>query len=515
MRKDSSEKKNYIAAISAMTALCLLLSLITGAESAYAIVEEASEELTIGGVPVVVQWDNLLLTAIAIFFVVLFTMQRKKAIKASLSDHSLEMGNITFFKQRLEKELVKGNAEAYYIYYIGFENGYVRRFCGTEDFMLWMQHLATVITDNVKTAEGDFSARVSDGSFAAAVKCDCEQSAEEWIEKVLELAADFEGAMFIGAKPRIYGGMCRAGVEGIGTETLLYTAQQFFIHAEEEGRHYVCGDSDIARKHEEHRLIAKDAVAAIKRGEFKIYMQPVVTADGGAFAGAEALTRWDHPQRGLLMPGSYVEALADVGIIGELDYYVFEQVCAFLEKWEKTSLKNMHLSCNFTRLIIGNKDFADRVIQIANRYKFERKRAIIEITEDTMIRSAKTAMRNITELREAGFRFSLDDFGSGCTSFADMMEYPFSLIKVDRNIVMSGVTESKRRIIKDLITMCHDMGKAVICEGVETEEQLEMVKLAGGDFVQGFYFYKPMPAEEAERIMKGTLPQLCDEHGFI
>ena len=107
MRKDSSEKKNYIAAISAMTALCLLLSLITGAESAYAIVEEASEELTIGGVPVVVQWDNLLLTAIAIFFVVLFTMQRKKAIKASMSDHSLEMGNITFFKQRLEKELSK------------------------------------------------------------------------------------------------------------------------------------------------------------------------------------------------------------------------------------------------------------------------------------------------------------------------------------------------------------------------------------------------------------------------
>ena len=107
MRKDSSEKKNYIAAIPAMTALSLLLSLITGAESAYAIVEEASEELTIGGVPVVVQWDNLLLTAIAIFFVVLFTMQRKKAIKASMSDHSLEMGNITFFKQRLEKELAK------------------------------------------------------------------------------------------------------------------------------------------------------------------------------------------------------------------------------------------------------------------------------------------------------------------------------------------------------------------------------------------------------------------------
>ena len=242
---------------------------------------------------------------------------------------------------------------------------------------------------------------------------------------------------------------------------------------------------------------------SIRNGEFKVYLQPVVSTADGVIAGAEALTRWEHPIKGLLMPGRYIGLLTETGTVGELDFYVFGQVCALLEKWRNTPLENMYLSCNFTRVTIATEDFAARIKETAAAYSFDHSRLVIEITEDTMLKYAETAIRNINELTEEGFRFSLDDFGSGYTSFSDLRNYPFSMIKIDKDILLGGVTEEGSHLMRDLTAMCHDMGKGVVCEGVETEEQLKLVSTAGADYVQGFYFYRPLPAAECEKVMVG------------
>lgn len=447
------------------------------------------------------KWDGVFFAAIALVFMLLLIIQKKKTVKAGMRDESLGMGNESFFRYSFEKNIKERLRPLYYIFYIGIDSDYVNRFYGTEDFRAVMMHTAQVISDNL--TKGDIAARVSDGGFGAAHRCSDDGNAAAWIEKIMDTLSDFSGVVSADRKPDLYCGICRAAVGKGDADSLLRIAQQCFLQAEEEERPYIYYNSDILKKREERQLLIKNTVMSIRNGEFKVYLQPVVSAADGIIAGAEALTRWEHPSEGLLMPGRYIGLLTETGTIGELDFYVFGQVCGLLEKWRNTSLEDMYLSCNFTRVTIGTEDFAERIKKTAAAYSFDHSRLVIEITEDTMLKYAKTAIRNIKELVEEGFRFSLDDFGSGYTSFSDLRDYPFSMIKIDKDIILGGVTEEGSRLIRDLTAMCHDMGKGVICEGVETEEQLKLVSTAGADYVQGFYFYRPLPAAVCEKVMAG------------
>ncbi|MGN0726690.1 MAG: EAL domain-containing protein [Anaerovoracaceae bacterium] len=449
------------------------------------------------------KWDGVFFAAVALVFIILLIRQKKKTFNAGMRDEGLGMGNDSFFRYSFERNIKEKLRPLYYIFYIGIDSDYVSEFYGTEDFRSVMMHTAHVISENL--TKGDIAARVSDGGFGVAHRCNNDDGAISWIEKITDELSDFSGIVAADRKPDVYCGICKATVGKGDADSLLRTAQQCRIYAEKEERPYIYYNSDILKKHEERQLLIKNTVMSIRNGEFKVYLQPVVSTADGVIAGAEALTRWEHPIKGLLMPGRYIGLLTEMGTIGELDFYVFGQVCALLEKWRNTPLENMYLSCNFTRVTIATEDFAARIKETAAAYSFDHSRLVIEITEDTMLKYAETAIRNINELTEEGFRFSLDDFGSGYTSFSDLRNYPFSMIKIDKDILLGGATDAGSCLIKDLTAMCHDMGKGVVCEGVETEEQLKLVSTAGADYVQGFYFYRPLPAAECEKVMAGDI----------
>lgn len=241
---------------------------------------------------------------------------------------------------------------------------------------------------------------------------------------------------------------------------------------------------------------------AIRNGEFRMYLQPVVSAKTGRIVSVESLSRWAHPEKGMLYPGSYIGRMEKKSAVAELDFFIFEEACRLLERWKKKG-RRASLSCNFTRITIDHRKFLRRLTDIAGKYDFDYGSLILEITEDVMENDKEAAFANISRCREMGFRIALDDAGSGCTSFSDLKDYAIDIVKIDRTILYGAEQEKGFGLLKGMIELAHSMGMEIQCEGVETEEQAKLLRRLGCDYMQGYYFYRPMPIAAAERILQG------------
>lgn len=227
-------------------------------------------------------------------------------------------------------------------------------------------------------------------------------------------------------------------------------------------------------------------VSAIEKKEFKTYVQKIVDAKSFAIVGGEVLARWNRPGKGLVPPRNFIEQMIRVDAIAELDYFIFEETC----KWQqelRLSGKNLFLSCNFTRITISKADFIKRVYDIVKKYNFDHSKIIIEITEDCVETNDIKALSNIIKCKELGLLIAIDDFGSGNSSFGDFSRYPADIVKMSRSVLL------KKDGLHNLFSRISDMGFKILCEGVETKEQAEMLRSFGCDYIQGFYFGRPEP----------------------
>ncbi len=234
----------------------------------------------------------------------------------------------------------------------------------------------------------------------------------------------------------------------------------------------------------------------IENGEFKMYLQFVVDSKTQKITMAEALSRWSHPEKGIVGPGNYIGAMESLGLISSFDYYMFELACRQLAQWNGTEYENISISCNFTRATLSEADCADKLKNISERYNFEKSQLAIEITEDTIEKDREIAKRNVGLCKEYGFRIYLDDLGSGCTSLSNLCDYPIDVVKIDRDILLKACTRRGKELLTGIIALAHHLKLAVICEGVETEEQNTLVSQADCDYIQGWYYAKALPSEE-------------------
>lgn len=245
--------------------------------------------------------------------------------------------------------------------------------------------------------------------------------------------------------------------------------------------------------------LRNQTLEAVKSGQFQMFLQLVVTKDG-QIAGGEALSRWKHPQLGLLYPKSYIGLMEEEKTIGELDFFMLEEACRLLECWKQEG-RNLRISCNFARATLEGAGFAQRVEEIVKEYDFDPSQLIIEITEDIVENDRKTALMNVSRCKELGFRVALDDLGSGFTNFYDLQHYPADVAKIDRSILQAAVDQRGIALLQGMIELVHRLDMVALCEGVETEEQAELLRQMGCDFMQGFYFHRPISKEEANRIV--------------
>ncbi|MDD3362364.1 MAG: EAL domain-containing protein [Hespellia sp.] len=233
--------------------------------------------------------------------------------------------------------------------------------------------------------------------------------------------------------------------------------------------------------------------AALKNKQFYFLLQPVVDTVSGEVVSAEALVRWEHPDRGHISPGEFIPTFERNGYITELDFFVWEEVCRFLHENEENGFSNVPISINMSRkhFLMGNPK--EKLISLLEKYKVPHEMLKLEITESAYIEHPEQILLAIKELQEQGFIILMDDFGSGYSSLNMLKDAPVDILKIDMAF-MVGIKDSTRGsdILHSVVDMTKRIDMQTVAEGVETKEQYRLLKNMGCDTIQGYYFSKPL-----------------------
>lgn len=241
--------------------------------------------------------------------------------------------------------------------------------------------------------------------------------------------------------------------------------------------------------------------AAIQAGDLYIWYQPQVNYETGEMIGAEALCRWDHDKLGMLYPLDFIDILEESGLIYDLDCFVWDKVCQDLHRWNEQGIRRS-VSVNVSRCDFQeDRDIPGQFLSLIQKYDLTTDQLRAEITETAYVENPALLIDTTIKLRELGFTVEMDDFGSGYSSLHMLKEVPVDRIKLDLHFLTeSGDVEKGRTIVGCMVNMVKLLGMKIIAEGVETVQQAEFLKSQGCSDMQGFYFYKPMPVEEFEKL---------------
>ena len=250
--------------------------------------------------------------------------------------------------------------------------------------------------------------------------------------------------------------------------------------------------------------LLEDFHTAIKEKQFKVYYQPKfdVRGDVPTLSSAEALVRWKHPQLGMVSPGVFIPLFEENGLIRRLDNYVWCEAARQIAAWKEKLNISIPVSVNVSRIDMYDADLVDYLESLVEKYQLDHHELILEITESAYTENSTQMIRKVAELREKGFRIEMDDFGSGYSSLNMISTLPIDALKLDMQFIRNAFQERKdTRLLNVVISLAESLGVPTIAEGVETAEQMLTLKNMGCDFVQGYYFSRPLPAEEFESFV--------------
>ena len=251
----------------------------------------------------------------------------------------------------------------------------------------------------------------------------------------------------------------------------------------------------------EHREMSDRMEDALKNGEFVPFYQAKVDMRTGDIVGSESLVRWRDPERGLLSPGAFVPYFELDRSIIELDLYIYEQVCCTIRRWIDEGLPVHPVSCNFSRLHFSNDETPNSLRTIADRYRVPYPLIELEITETVALEDQERLIGYFQRLKEIGFRIALDDFGTGYSSLSLLQRMPVDVLKLDRSFLLHGLSGARElAIIRGIVSMSSDLGIEIVCEGVETEEQSQVLLATGCRIAQGYRYARPVPVNEFEAV---------------
>ncbi|MEG1887426.1 MAG: EAL domain-containing protein, partial [Oscillospiraceae bacterium] len=247
--------------------------------------------------------------------------------------------------------------------------------------------------------------------------------------------------------------------------------------------------------------ITNDMNFALENGQFEIYLQPQYNIHTNLPCGAEALVRWMHPQKGMLSPGVFIPVFERNGFITKLDYYVWEEACRCLCARKKRGIKPYPISVNVSRVNIYNPNLPETLMELVNKYQIEPSLLHLELTESAYTDNPTAMKKAMTQLQGHGFSIMMDDFGSGYSSLSLLKDIAIDILKIDMQFLSQADSPGRgENIIASVIRMAKWLNIPVIAEGAETAEQVDFLRSVGCDFVQGYYFARPMPIKEYEQL---------------
>ena len=243
----------------------------------------------------------------------------------------------------------------------------------------------------------------------------------------------------------------------------------------------------------EDKYIENEMEYALKNGQFSMYLQPKYNISTSEIIGAEALVRWVHPKKGLIMPDKFIPLFEKNGFIVNLDKYIWEQACIEIRKWIDSGQTPVPISVNVSRVNVGNPKLIEILDSLVEKYKIDKKYLELEITETVYYDDQNHLIETLNQLKKADYTLLMDDFGSGFSSLNMLKNTPFDILKIDRNFLNETmVTDKGKKIILHTISLSNDIGINTVAEGVETKEQAEYLLECGCNVSQGYYYSKPV-----------------------
>ncbi len=305
-------------------------------------------------------------------------------------------------------------------------------------------------------------------------------------------------------------------------EDILRDADTAMYRAKENGKaRYEVFDHGMHARAVSRLQLESDLRHAVEQNEFCVHYQPIVSLQTGRLAGFEALLRWNHPRRGIVMPADFIPVAEETGLIVPIGEWVLKEACARVRKWQidSPSHRSLSLSVNLSARQVAQPDLLERIKEALAATKLNPHCLKLEITESVVMENAEAAALMFKQLRSLGVQLSIDDFGTGYSSLSYLHRFPLNYLKIDRSFVSRLTTDNDNAIVRTISTLARNLGMEVIAEGIETEEQHQQLKMLGCEYGQGYLFSRPVDnagvlhvlAQDAHRDSEPDIN--LDQHG--
>lgn len=353
--------------------------------------------------------------------------------------------------------------------------------------------------------KGDKLAKIeSDRFLILAQNLENKEAATAIVDKAMEVFAD----QFV-VKNHEFAVTCSIGCaiypfDGTNDEELIANAEEALRIAKESGKNGAVYCTETMKKAMlESLIITEKMYRAIDRKEMELYYQPQIDIMSGEIIGLEALLRWTHPELGTVSPKKSIPIAEKSGLIFPIGEWILNSVCKQNKQWKMQGLKTVPIAVNFSVRQFDDKNLVENVRKILEENGTAAEDIEVEITENIAVKEMEKVISTMRGFKNLGTSIAIDDFGTDYSSLKYLRHMPADKIKIDKSFIDGiGIDKRDEEIIKAVISLTKKLGMKVISEGVETKEQLDFLKMHGCQSIQGFYFYKPMPADMVGALLK-------------
>ena len=302
-------------------------------------------------------------------------------------------------------------------------------------------------------------------------------------------------------------------------EDFLRDADAAMYRAKESGKaRYEIFDREMHVRNMNLLQTETDLRRAVERNEFEVFYQPIISLETGEINEFEALLRWRHPEHGLVAPGEFISVAEETGLIIPIGKWILEQACRQTAEWQSIfpAFKMLPVSVNLSAKQLMHPNLTAQVREVLYKTNLRAQCLQLEVTESTVMEHHDIAHKVLGELHELGVQLSTDDFGTGYSSLSYLHRFPFDRLKIDRSFISKMDAESKSgAIVRTIVLLGQNLNIEVVAEGIETEDQLGQLQSLGCGFGQGYLFSKPVPANEAEKLLREGVKNFTTDASFV
>lgn len=409
--------------------------------------------------------------------------------------------NRTLFENEINSYLSR--SRTFTIAYIDIDNfKNINDSLGHQVGDIFLQYMASCLKEEIK--EPDYIARLGGDEFAIVYDNESLDTIQPRLERIIKRVSKIwtieNNQFYITMSIGVVG----YPVHGDSTSSLLKNADIAMYEAKKEGKNRIyIYKEEMEEYNSGHVRMISHLQQAIDQDCFILEYQPQFKLDNGEISGAEALVRWVHPETGLIPPGRFIPLAEQTGQIYSLEKLIFRKALEQKALWEAQGLKNQILSINLSTKTLTSRANFEELLAIIDEYNLDYTRIVIEITETAGISEVDNVIDHLQCLKKRGIKIALDDFGTGYSSLNYLKKFPIDIVKLDRSFI-SAITEEgvDTLLIKNILTMAHDLSYEVIAEGIETEDQLDYLRRYTCEAGQGYLLSRPLSEGDILRLLK-------------